>query len=331
MCGDVLQAASQPIGLTPREDLIANNAAFGLTYGSGLSGNLQAQAAFQRAAQRWADVLRDPVTINLNLDYQPLGSGILGQSSSTMLAGGYDTVRNLVAGGVEGKPRELSLLPNLPTSSQLSVRLPSGFALDGTSWLTSANYKALGGAYSGSDGSITFSSNFSWDFDASDGITPGAYDFEGIAVHEIGHNLGFVSEEDYVDSVLHNGQVATDVWPRPLDYFRFLTSDLGSGFDFTTTPRDLVPGGSQSFYHGDGSALMSTGQYYGDGRQASHWKDNLGIGILDPTAAAGELLSISNNDLAALDLIGWDVVPEPATLSLLALGGLAILRRRKAS
>lgn len=80
---------------------------------------------------------------------------------------------------------------------------------------------------------------------------------------------------------------------------------------------------------------FSEGEKFGDGRQASHWKDNLGIGILDPTAALGELLQISTMDIRAFDAIGWNVaaaIPEPETYAML-LAGLGLLgftaRRRK--
>ena len=84
---------------------------------------------------------------------------------------------------------------------------------------------------------------------------------------------------------------------------------------------------------------MSTGQVNGDGRQASHWKDSLGLGLMDPTAAPGELLMVSENDLIALDLIGWDVVyssgtviPEPISMILFGTGVVSlfgVVARRK--
>jgi hypothetical protein len=76
-------------------------------------------------------------------------------------------------------------------------------------------------------------------------------------------------------------------------------------------------------------AEFATGRVHGDGQQASHWKDNLGIGILDPTAAPGELLVVSALDLTALDVIGWTPIPEPSTLLLGACGMLLVMRRRR--
>src|SRR5205814_7577617 len=66
-----------------------------------------------------------------------------------------------------------------------------------------ANAKVLGlrsATDAAQDASITFSSNFTWDFDPRDGITAGSFDFVGAATHEIGHALGFVSGEDILDT-----------------------------------------------------------------------------------------------------------------------------------
>jgi hypothetical protein len=73
---------------------------------------------------------------------------------------------------------------------------------------------------------------------------------------------------------------------------------------------------------------MSTGLSQGDGRQASHWKDDgltsTYIGVMDPTLGTGVRNSITAADIRALELIGYDVAaPEPGTGMLLA-GALVI-------
>lgn len=73
----------------------------------------------------------------------------------------------------------------------------------------------------------------------------------------------------------------------------------------------------------------------GDGDQASHWRDKLHLGIMDPTVAHGELLRLRWNDVIALDAIGWDIapaaIPAPGTVPLLclALMLLAVQQRRQ--
>ena len=91
-----------------------------------------------------------------------------------------------------------------------------------------------------------------------------------------------------------------------------------------------IDGGATSL----GGATFSTGRF-GDARQASHWKDNLGLGIMDPTAApSGERMVVGPNDVNAFDVIGWNLtaaVPEPSTYALFGLGLLAIGLRRRAT
>lgn len=84
----------------------------------------------------------------------------------------------------------------------------------------------------------------------------------------------------------------------------------------------------------DLEAAFSTSFDTGDGRQASHWKDNgltgVLIGSMDPTIAPQQVFEPSGADLRAFDLIGWDIVPvpEPGAVRLLSLGGLMLGIRR---
>ena len=305
--------------------------------GSGIAGNSAALAAFGRAVQNWQNVLGDAVTLNINIDMAALEPNTLGSTSTPKYTNTYTTIRNLVAGGGDtGSAAEAATLSYLPTISQFGADRPPGFTLSTTMWATRANLLALGvpqsslGGYGTSDGSITFGTGIPWDYDSSNGITPGTFAFESTAMHEIGHVLGFTSEVDYVDWCLKEGLTDT-LWPRPLDLFRFAAGNVpATSSAFTTNARDLAPGGTDYLCYVLGTIQMATGSFAGDGNQASHWKDFLGLGLMDPTSDPGGMKLIGGNDLLAMDLIGWQIVPEPTTLALLVVGLSAMaIRRRK--
>jgi len=309
--------------------------------------------AFTQAGQIWSSLLSDEVTINLNVGTATLGAGILAQASSTRVAFNYSSyyaglsadatsAADSMALGTLSNSSSFGMLlnrtSNNPNGSGSAVAYVDndGDANNSTIRLTSANAKAVGLTVGpGLDASITFSNQFSWDYDAGDGVDANSYDFVGIAVHEIGHSLGFISGVDILDgnSPPVNGPFRDDqfIYVAPMDLYRYSLQSAAAGvIDWTASTVDKyfsLDGGVTSI------ASFSTGVNFGDGRQASHWKDNLGIGIMDPTAARGEALMVSANDLLAFDVIGWNVaaVPEPSTYAMMALGllGIAGLRRRR--
>ena len=182
------------------------------------------------------------------------------------------------------------------------------------------------------DATITFSTNFSFDFDNSDGVSFYEMDFETVAAHEIGHALGFISALDDVDGT--TAAQYPSVVLSVLDLFRFPTAARPTtSAEFTTFTRDLTPGANVSFSDSAQTFLMSTGVAGGDGRQGSHWKDTLTIedflGLMEPTLDYGTAYGPSEADFRALDVIGWEVVPEPGSAVLALIGGLTLCVRRR--
>lgn len=308
-----------------------------------LAGNAAALAAFNRAAQKWEAFISDPITVTIDGDLANLGNGItIGATSSVMLQASFNTLRNrLVADSAADFNDQINA--SLPTSAQFTALLPAGFTLTGNVSATKANLKALGFAglddqFGASDAAITFNSAVAFDFDNSNGVTAGQVDFETAAIHEIGHALGFVSSVDVIDVSAPQG-----ISPSVLDLFRFRAgsaSDPATAADFTTFARDLSPNTNAitdfvlpSSGGGPIENRMSSGVSTGDGQQAGHWKDDgltgILIGVMDPTLASGVVENISVSDIRALDLIGYDVVPEPGSAALLLAGLVCLGTRRR--
>lgn len=303
---------------------------------AGLSANSAALGAFSRAAARWSALLGDPVTVRIDADFTALGSStVIGQASSVVLSGSYQEIRDAMVADAVDESGD-AIVASLPTLSQLAVRAPAGVAgLANALYATKANLKALAftgldAQFGASDGAISFNTAFAFDFDASDGVSAGSMDFETVAVHEIGHVLGFTSVVDLLDAG-YTGAITLST----LDLFRFAPADApADAAQFASAARLAAPGGVAVFTDTALLGFFATGVNQGDGRQASHWKDGFvpPLGVMDPTLAFGEQSPITALDLRALDLIGWEVeatpVPLPASAALLA-GGLLILRRRR--
>jgi hypothetical protein len=317
----------------------------------------QAQSAFRAAGDLWSSVLADPVAVQLTVGMGALGSGALGQTLTGLTESSYASVRSAMVSDRSSANDDLAV-GALPGGSSFAMLInhtaqngdsatpyldANGSANNTTLRLSTANAKSLGlpvlldtlggRCLAVCDGYIELSTAHAWDYDRSNGIGAGQFDFVGIAAHEIGHALGFLSGVDVLDS---NTGFDEDLYAlvSPLDLFRYSSASAAQGaIDFTasTTAKYLSLTGATS-----GSLLFATGAIFGDGRQASHWKDNLGLGLMDPTAASGQLLAIGINDQLAFDVIGWDLVsavPEPGRPTLLAMGlavlGIGWLRGRR--
>lgn len=323
---DAANAPILPATTQARQSL--NGAGLQFNFVAGNSVPQQVKDGFAAAGKLWSDLFTDDIMVNITIDFEPLGAGILGSALSYSESVEYSTFRNSLITDAKSTS-DTTATANLSTAQTLSLYtssytsgVPGTPMIDNNNTnnnrildLNTANSKAIGFRTPGNtavDAEISFSSNFSWDFDRSNGIDSNAYDFVGVAAHEIGHALGFVSGADAVDATtgavpsinkqsLDQFRVVTG-----LDLFRVSTASIANGTDLdlradTTTKYFSIDGGTTLL------TTFSTGVTNGDGRQASHWKDSLGIGIMDPTLATGELPAITELDVLAFDVIGWDV------------------------
>lgn len=329
---------------------------FNFSYIPGTS--LQAQQGFQDAAARWSNLLSDNVTINLTVGFNSLGGSILGQTATAQDFHSYASVRNALAADATSGA-DATAVAHLPAGSTFGMLINrtannpngpgspipyvdnDGDANNQVLYIANAEARAIGlatapkslsGCIGNCDGFIQFNSDFNFDFDSSNGTNFNAFDFVGVAAHEIGHVLGFISGVDILDanSPPHNGPFNDDqfTYVSTLDLFRYSAASAAQGvIDWTADSRS-------KYFSLDGSTVgpeFSTGVNFGDGRQASHWKDNLYIGLMDPTAGLGETLHITSNDLLAMDTIGWNIaaIPEPPVFAMLCAGLLLLTTRQR--
>lgn len=293
----------------------------------------QIKSAFGQAADAWSNVLTDNVTVNIRVSFGGVGGYVLGP---TTLGGSLDALY-----GYFSYSQMKSWLSSDASSSddKTAVKsLPAGSTVAGNTFvLASAQAKALGlisGKNSAYDGYIGFGSATKYDYDRSNGISAGYFDFVGLAEHEMAHVLGLFSG-------------LGDGYATAFDLFRC----SGGASSFTSGP---------SYFSADGCKTnLATFNGTGSGDRDDWAAGPTSTDIRGAYLYPGVQYAISAADMTALDVIGWGTksaigggftislpsfsnigravdaaaVPEASTLALLGVGllGLWLAQRRRSS
>ena len=289
----------------------------------------QIQSAFGQATSAWSNILTDNVTINLRVSFGSVGGYLLSPStlggSLDALYGyfSYSQMKNWLSNDASSTD-DKTAIKNLPAASS---------AAGNTFVLASAQAKALGlisGRNTAYDGYIGFGSATKYDYDRSNGISTGYFDFVGLAEHEIDHVLGHFSG-------------IGDGYATAFDLFRCSNGSPS----FTSGPSTFSIDGCKTSL----ATFNSTGSGDRDDWASGPTSTDIQGAYLYP----GVQYSISQADITALDVIGWGTksassggfsislpnfsnigravdaaaVPEASTLALLGAGllGVWLVRR----
>ena len=246
----------------------------------------------------------DPITININVGWGEVGGssldpgGLLGESLTYLSSYTYTQIRNALAADAKTSD-DASAVASLPTNAPVS----------GTFWLSTAQAKAVGlmGASVATDGYVGFSSSVTWDFNSSDGVTGGQYDFFATFVHEITEVMG--------RSLLTGGTIGSiNNSYELLDLFHYSASGTRT-FSGTTA----------GYFSIDGGATNLNNFNTFSGGDSGDWASSAGNDAFLAFSSSGVANAMSPTDLRVMDAIGWDAAqstqPADLTVSGLTLNG----------
>jgi hypothetical protein len=147
------------------------------------------------------------------------------------------------------------------------------------------------------DGYVGFSSSANiFDYDNSNGVTAGQYDFYGVVAHEISEVMGrqMMSGQPFAGTTAY----------EPLDLFHY--SSAGQRIFSGTTPGYFSIDGGQTNL--DSFNTNSNGDF-------ADWAASAGNDAFLAFSPSGVVNAITATDLKEMDILGWDAHSPPVITS----------------
>jgi hypothetical protein len=323
---EIMKSAKKNFDNDPHKIIISNGGSRGLDIQFVVTAPPPgAQAAINSVATYIESLFSDPITVVITLGFESMSPGILGGTTSNYASS--VTWTNTRTGLIAGMDADDTIQSYLPSGSTIPIRYNGNTATvtnENRCFFTKANYRATIGTVSGDAADMTINSDFTWDYDPSNGITSGYYCFQSVLAHEIGHVLGFTSGADF-------RYILKDI--ETLDVYRFQRSDGAGNYnpdtlsDFQTTAR-MVDQNAPGTNDDVNSDIISVEYQMSDGDpyQCSHFSQGNVNGIMQPAIGSGTTFYpdfYKTSDKTMFDAIGWDYVVPPDTTPPVTTSALA--------
>ena len=258
-----------------------------------------AQAAWISAANTFSANFNDNIHVNITVDAVP-GTSVFGQSSTFLNSTSYSNLRTRMVADASSADDLLSLGAG---GSMLAADPISGTH---TWWVSRAEAKAIGLIPDdlSNDGTTTFGTGNPFTF--SGAIAPGTYDFKGIAMHEISEVLGRLG--------ISGGTIGSSA----------NSYSLIDNFSYTGSGAKGVGNGAGNFFSLDnGSSLLKLYNNASlNGLDSRDWAPGSNDAF-NQFSNSGVVNPLSAVDIRLMDVLGYNLIPEPSSGSLV-VAGLAI-------
>ncbi len=253
-----------------------------LSFDSSTSSAPSGFDAAVRAAASYLDTLIvNSITVHIDVGWNevggnPLTSGAVAAGGPAMATLSYSQVRTALYNARDSVATDTAWA-NLPASDPSGGRGFSVSTAQEKAWgLISAN---LGQT----DGVVGFSSAYSYDFSTTGTVPSGELDFNGVALHELTHALGRVS--DFGTSL---------TTPSVLDLFRY----TGAG--------TLATSASQTAYFSYDGGVTNL-DYYSTSGDPGDWAQSAGADSFDAYSVTGQRNVMTQTDITEMNVLGFAV------------------------